>query len=187
MQDLAPTVMTTLPVVLSAGVNEEFQLRAARPPKMILCSRVPGRDRWYVDAIEDNPRLAATVESVLRSEHRIEQAVANPLTGRVLVRYRREALGEPIQDLILRAVAFGPMSGEEFAALAPRKSSDLSVTHFIAAEIGCSTLKMLVLGSACPGFLAATGLFLLLHWRAALKRDAVVRLHSRRLVANQAG
>jgi hypothetical protein len=187
MQDLARTGMTTLPVVLSAGVNEEFLPWAARPPKMVLCSRVPGRDRWYIDAIEDNPHLAATVESVLRTEEGVEKAVANPLTGRVLVHYRPEELTASIQDLISRAVAFGPMSEEEFSRIAPRKSSDLSVTHFIAAEIGCSTLKMLVLGSACPGFLAATGLFLLLHWRAALKRDAVVRLHSRRLVANQAG
>jgi hypothetical protein len=154
---------------------------------MILCSRVPRRDRWYVDAIEDNPRLAAAVESVLCSEEGIERAVANPLTGRVLVHYRPEALSIPVHDLILRAVAFGPMSGEEFSMLAPRKTSELSATHFLAAEIGCSALKMFVLGSTCPGALAAAGLLFLLHWRTAHTRQAVVRRHPRRLVANQAG
>jgi hypothetical protein len=187
MQQVAPAKLVTLPLALSTGVNEEFRPSAAPPPKMVLCSRVPGRERWYIDALEDNPRLATTVESVLRSEDGIEQAVANPLTGRVLVHYRPEVLSEPIQDVIRRAVAFGPMSEEEFSMLAPRKSSDLSASHFIAAEIGCSALKMFVLGSTCPGALAAAGLLFLLHWRTAHTRKAVVRRHPRRLVANQAG
>jgi Heavy metal associated domain 2 len=186
MQDLALTPLVTLSVTLPPEPNGKFP-PALRQPGMVLCSRVQGRERWYIDALEDNPRLAATVESVLRSEDGIEHATANPLTGRVLVRYSPDAVSETVQDLILRAVAFGPMSEEEFSMLAPRKSSDLSASHFLAAEIGCSALKMFVLGGTCPGALAAAGLLFLLHWRTAHTRKAVVRRHPRRLVANQAG
>jgi Heavy metal associated domain 2 len=186
MQDLALTPLVTLSVTLPPEPNGKFP-PALRQPGMVLCSRVQGRERWYIDALEDNPRLAATVESVLRSEDGIEHATANPLTGRVLVRYSPDAVSETVQDLILRAVAFGPMSEEEFSMLAPRKSRDLSASHFLAAEIGCSALKMFVLGSTCPGALAAAGLLFLLHWRTAHTRKAVVRRHPRRLVANQAG
>jgi hypothetical protein len=49
-----------------------------RRPAMVLCSRVPGRDRWYVDALEDSPRLAAAVQLVLRSEEGVSHAFANP-------------------------------------------------------------------------------------------------------------
>lgn len=152
---------------------------------MVLCSRVRGRERWYIDALEDNPRLAATVELVLRSEEGIEHAVANPLTGRVLVHYRHEAFSGPVQDIILRAVAYAPMSEEEFAGLAREKSGGLSAGHFIAAEIGCSALKMLLLGTACPSFLAAAGFFFLLQWHRSQGRNAAVHRHPRRLVANQ--
>jgi Heavy metal associated domain 2 len=186
MQDLALTPLVTLSVTLPPEPNGKFP-PALRQPGMVLCSRVQGRERWYIDALEDNPRLAATVESVLHTEEGIEQAVANPLTGRVLVRYRPKELTASVEDLISRAVAFGPMSEEEFSRLAPKKSSDLSASHFIAAEIGCSALKMFVLGSTCPGALAAAGLLFLLHWRTAHTRNAVVRRPPRRLVANQAG
>jgi hypothetical protein len=186
MQDLALTPLATFPITLPSGPNGKFRPNATPPLKMVPCSRVRGRERWYIDAVEDNPRLAATVESVLRSEDGIEEVFANPLTGRVLVRYQPSALSKPVEDLILRAVAFGPMSEEEFSVLAPRKSSDLSAGHFIAAEIGCSALKMLVLGSTCPGFLTAAGILFLLHWRTAHSRKAVVRWHPGRLVPNQA-
>jgi hypothetical protein len=171
----------TLPPV----IHSKCRPSTSRPPKLVLCSRVRGRERWYIDAVEDNPRLAATVELALRSEEGIEQAVANPLTGRVLIHYRQEAFSRPVQDLILQAIALAPMSEEEFATLTPEKPDGLSAGHFLAAEISCSALKMLVLGTTCPSFLAATGFFLLLGWHRSQGRDAAVRRHPRRLVANQ--
>src|SRR6202790_5458536 len=67
-----------------------------RQPRMVLCSQVRGRERWYLDALEDNPRLAAAVELVLRSEEGIDGASANPLTGRVLVKYSPDLISESI-------------------------------------------------------------------------------------------
>ena len=84
---------------------------------MVLRSQVRGRQRWYVDALEDNPRLAAAVELVLRSEEGIHGASVNPLTGRVLVHHDPDLLPEFIEALIHRAIEFGPMSREEFSAL----------------------------------------------------------------------
>ena len=56
-------------------------------------------------------------ELVLRSEEGIEEVRANPLTGRVLVRYRPGSVSESVKTLLSRAVEAGPMSVEEFAVL----------------------------------------------------------------------
>jgi len=134
---------------------------------MVLCSRVAGRERWYVDALEDNPRLAAAVEVVLKSEEGILDAHANPLTGRVLVRYQPDLPPESIAALIRRATEFGPMSEAEFASF---QSSKLPATrsfhHLLAAEAVCCAINMVVLGEFCPFVLGAVGLHLLMHRHA---------------------
>jgi hypothetical protein len=135
-------------------------------PALVLCSHVPGRERWYVDALEDNPRLAAAVESVLRSEEGILNAHANPLTGRVLVHYRPDLLSEAIEALIHRALEFGPMSREEFSSLRSKEPGTLPFRHLLAAEIGCSAIKMLLLGGFCPLALGAAGLLFFVHRHA---------------------
>lgn len=136
-------------------------------PVMVLCSRVPGRERWYVDALEDNARLAATVEVVLKSEEGILDARANPLTGRVMVRYQPGLPSESIEGLIHRAVEFGPMSETEFSAFRSKKApASLSFRHLLAAEIGCCAINLILLGEFCPFVLGAVGLHLLLHRHA---------------------
>lgn len=167
MQTLAlPEITQLVEAGERAGNRWKDRRPAIRQPKMILCSGVHGRERWYVDVLEDNPRLAAAVELVLRSEEGIEAARVNPSTGRVLVHFRSHLLRESIQDLIARAIEFGPMSREEFSALRPRQSASFSAGHFILAEIGCEALKMIFLGGCCPAALAAAGLLLLLHRHA---------------------
>lgn len=136
---------------------------AAVQPKMVLRSRVPGRERWYVDAVEDNPRLAAAVDLVLRSEEGIEEVLANPLTGRVLVRYQPGSVSESIQTLLCRAIAAGPMSVEEFAAFRHEQPRGSFSKHLLTTEIACSLSHMLLFGGFCPIGLAATGVLLLLH------------------------
>ena len=134
---------------------------------MVLCSRVPGRERWYVDALENNPRLAATVEAVLKSEEGILDALANPLTGRVLVRYQRGLLPESSETLIRRALEFGPMSEAEFSTFRSSKApSSHSFRHLLAAEIACCAINMILLGEFCPFVLGAVGLHLLMHRHA---------------------
>jgi hypothetical protein len=133
---------------------------------MVLCSQVPGRERWYVDALEDNPRLAAAVELVLRGQEGIQDAYANPLTGRVLVHFRPNLLSESIEALIHRALEFGPMSREEFSNLRSKEPDTLSFRHLLVAEIGCSAIKMLLLGGFCPLVLGAAGLLFFVHRHA---------------------
>ncbi|MCU1233571.1 MAG: Lipid export ATP-binding/permease protein MsbA [Candidatus Solibacter sp.] len=133
-----------------------------KPATLVLCSQVNGRERWYVDALENSPRLAATVELVLQSEKGITEVRANPLTGRVLVCYDRHLLAETVETLIERALGFGPMSRGEFSLLRSRPSGLGSLRSLIATELGCSALRMIVLGGVCPAGLAAAALFFFL-------------------------
>jgi hypothetical protein len=135
---------------------------AARKATLKLCSQVPGRERWHVDALVDRPRLAAAVELVLRTEDGIKKVRANPLTGRVLVCYEPGLLTESVETLIRRALAFGPMSREEFSLLRSSQSGGWSVRSLVLAELSCSVFEMIVLGGVCPLGIAATALFLLL-------------------------
>src|SRR5260370_27264731 len=157
-------------LVIGVGQAAEGALSTNRTlgaePVMVLCSQVPGRERWYVDALEDNPRLAAAVELVLRSEEGMLDAHANPLTGRVLVHYRPDLLSETIEALIHRALEFGPMSREEFSSLRSKEPGALSFHHLLAAEIGCSAIKVLLLGGFCPLVLGAAGLLFFVHRHA---------------------
>jgi ATP-binding cassette subfamily B protein len=133
---------------------------------MLLRSQVPGRERWYVDGLEDNPRLAAAVELVLRTEDGIEEVRANPITGRVLVRYRPESVSESVETLLCRAVEAGPMSREEFAVLRAEQPRYSFSKELLTAEIACSLSHIVLFGGICPLGLAATGALLLLHRRA---------------------
>ncbi len=83
---------------------------AARPsPEMRLLSSVPGRQRWYVPAIQNKPRVAAAVEIMLRREPRLVRARANVLTGRILIQWDASQSVE-IRPLVRNALARGPVS-----------------------------------------------------------------------------
>jgi hypothetical protein len=157
-------ITQTAAFALSTESQPEL-LRAVQSPAIVLRSRVCGRGRWYIEALEDNPRLAAAVELILRGEEGIEGAEANPLTGRVLVHFRPDLDFEWIEALIHRALEFGPMSREEFSALGFRPAESFSLKHVLTAEIGCTALKMALFGGCCPAALAAAGLLFLLHQR----------------------
>ena len=137
----------------------------ARQPRMLLRSQVRGRERWYVDGVEDNPRLAAAVELVLRTEDGIDEVRANPLTGRVLVRYRPDSVSESVETLLCRAIKAGPMSREEFAVLRAEQPRYSFSKALLTAEIACSLSHILLFGGLCPLGLAATGALLLLRSR----------------------
>lgn len=137
----------------------------ARRPRLTLRSRLPGRERWFVDRLEDSPLLAAAVELVLRSEDGIDEVRANPLTGRVLVRYRPDSLSESVEALVRRALEAGPMSQEEFEALRSNQPASYS-KQLLTAEVACCLSHMILFGGLCPVGLAATGVLLLLHRRS---------------------
>lgn len=165
MLDLALSARETSELALPKCAQASTK-SGIRKTTMVLRSQVRGRQRWYVDVLEDNPRLAAAVELVLRSEEGIRCASANPLTGRVLVHHDPDLLPEFIEALIHRAIEFGPMSREEFSALRPNDNHGFGANHLIAAEIGCSIIKIFLLGGSCPIGLAAAGVLLLFHWRS---------------------
>ena len=135
-------------------------------PRLSLRSYVPGRERWHVDGLEDNPRLAAAVELVLRSEEGIKEVRANPLTGRVLVRYQPGSISASVETLLLRAVEAGPLSEEEFVAFRSEQPERSFPKQLLTTEIACSLSHMVLFGGFCPIGLAATGVLLLLHRRS---------------------
>ena len=53
-------------------------------------SAIPGRVRWHVPPIRDDARVAALVAGELRARDGILAADANPISGRVLVRFHPE-------------------------------------------------------------------------------------------------
>jgi hypothetical protein len=116
--------------------------------------------------LEDNPRLAAAVELILRSEPGIEEAIANPLTGRVLVRWRPNSISEPVETMIRRTLQAGPLSAEEFAAFQAERSQSSLSNPLLTTEIACSLSHLILFGGLCPLGLAATGILLLAHRRS---------------------
>lgn len=145
--------------------NSLIRLVTGRP-KLVLRSQVRGRERWYADAVEDNPRLAAAVELLLRKQEGIDEARANPLTGRVLIRYRPDSISVSIENLLCRAIEAGPMSREEFAVLRSEQPKGSFSKQLFTAEIACSLSHIVLFGGLCPLGLAATGVLLLLHRRS---------------------
>jgi hypothetical protein len=135
------------------------------------CSRIRGRERWHVAGLKGNERLAAAVEVTLKGESGVEEAVANPMTGRVLVRYLPEHVQASVEILIRRALALAPMIEQEFSRPVTSKPF-LLPKRLLVAEAGCSLLKLLFLGGiSCPaaGIWCAAGVIFAL--RFAVQRS----------------
>jgi hypothetical protein len=142
------------------------------------CSRIRGRERWHVVGLKGNERLAAAVEVALKGESGVEEAVANPMTGRVLVRYSTEHVQASVEILIRRALALAPMIEQEFSRPVTSKLF-LLPKRLLVAEAGCSLLKLLLLGGmSCPvgGIWCAAGVIVAVKF--AVQRSCPV---SRRL------
>ena len=136
-------VLASRPTIQPAIEGQGFSLQP--------CSRIRGRERWYVNGLKGNERLACAVEVALTGESGVEEAVANPLTGRVLVRYSPDHVHAPVEILIRRALALGPMLEGEFSRPLTSKPF-LLPKRLLVAELGCSSLKFLLLGGiSCPG------------------------------------
>lgn len=147
------------------------------------CSRIRGRERWHVAGLRGNSRLAARVEVALKGESGVEEAVANPMTGRVLVRYLPDHVQDSVEMLIRRALAIDPMIEPEFSRAVQSKLV-LLPKRLLAAELGCSLLKILLLGGISCSFCVvwcAAGVIV------ALRSDVVVNHFrgGRRAVMNQ--
>ena len=144
---------------VSAAAGRPDVRKKYAPVRMTLCSWSAGRERWRVEALEDRPRLAAALELVLSGEPGVERVEANPLTGRVLVHYHPDLISETVEELIRRALEFGPLTPREYAERL-RPSGTFSVAHLLGLEIACTALKITLFGGCWPLALGAAGLLL---------------------------
>jgi hypothetical protein len=154
------TGLASRPEIQSEIVRQRFSLKA--------CSRVRGRERWYVGGLKGNEPLAAAMSVALRGEPGVEEAAANPLTGRVLVRYLPDHIQAPVEMLIRRALALFPVIEREFA-LSVKSKPFLLLKRLLKAELGCSLLKLLFFGGiSCPviGIWWAAGMIVALRFSA---------------------
>jgi hypothetical protein len=179
------TSLTSRPAIQTSIKRRGFSLRP--------CSRIRGRERWHVDGLKGNRRLSAAVEVALKGETGVEEAAVNPLTGRVLVRYLPDQIQASVEMLIRQALALDPMVDEKLIEqeLSPPVTSNpfLVTKRLLAAELGCSLLKVLLLGGiSCPagGIWCVAGVIVTL--RLAVQRRSVVSVRGgRRAVMNQPG
>lgn len=118
---------------------------------LTLRSRVAGRERWDVPCLLRNPAWTGAVQSVLRGEEGVYSAVANPVTGRVLIEFDESQIAAPVEVLIRQALSFGPLNCAELARerLTPRQTRPNSLTMLLSAELGCTLLKLSIF-SSCP-------------------------------------
>jgi cation-transporting P-type ATPase C len=85
-------------------------------PEMRLLSNVPGRQRWYVPAIQNKPRVAAGVEIMLRGDPRLLCVRVNFLTGRILIQWDASQSIE-IKPLVRKALTRRPVSNSSYEEL----------------------------------------------------------------------
>jgi Heavy metal associated domain 2 len=122
-----------------------------REPVLALRSRIPGRERWEIPQLINQPRRALAVQTILASEPGILRIQASELTGRVLIEYDPEQTQNSIHNLLVRAVSFGPISETEQQLLSPKPAAPFpSIRLFLGAELGCLLFKVLFLGTLCP-------------------------------------
>ena len=85
---------------------------AAPDPELKLLSSISGRQRWFVPALKDRPRLAAAVEEAIVREAPGVAVRANPITGRVLLEWRQPEAPGSTRELVVRAALVKPCRGQ---------------------------------------------------------------------------
>jgi cation-transporting P-type ATPase C len=126
---------------------------ACPSPAMRLLSNVPGRQRWYVPAIQNKPRVAAGVEIMLRREPRLLCVRVNFLTGRVLIQWDASQSIE-IRSLVRKALARGPVSTSSYEEL--RGKPDGKVRNLIRKlTLGVFKLSLILFSRLIWGTISA--------------------------------
>jgi hypothetical protein len=134
--------LASRPEIKTSVARQAFSLKP--------CSRIRGRERWHVGGLRGNQRLAAAVEAALKGASGVEEAAANPLTGRILIRYSPDHIEASVETLIRQALALHPVIEQELSR--PVASKPFLLTkRVLVAELGCSLFKLLVFGGiSCP-------------------------------------
>jgi manganese/zinc-transporting P-type ATPase C len=132
---------------------------AVRPtPQMRLLSNVPGRQRWYVPGMQNNPRVAARVEMMLRTEPRLLRVCVNFRTGRILIQWDASQSIE-IERLVREALVRGPVSNSSYEEL--RGKPDGKVRNLVRKlalgffKLSLILFSRLIWGTISAGPLAA--------------------------------
>jgi hypothetical protein len=102
---------------------ENLRERQDRRDGVRLCSAVPGRMRWQLEALRDRPRYAATVAMTLEQTAGILAVQATPLTGRLLVHCDINFTPTAIASLVHAALQSSVLTheaGERLPKVTPR-------------------------------------------------------------------
>jgi cation-transporting P-type ATPase C len=95
-----------------------------KEPELRLLSRIPGRERWSVPSIQDRPRFAAAVGAALRREPSVIEAEANPLTGRVLLRWDPRGPAPDRNIILRRALRVHPVGPHVLVLIRAERKKD---------------------------------------------------------------
>jgi manganese/zinc-transporting P-type ATPase C len=116
-------------------------------------SNVPGRQRWYVPAIQNKPRVAAGMEMMLNRDPRLLCVRANSLTGRILIQWDATQSIE-IKPLVRNALARRPASDSSCVELCVRP--DGKVRNLIRKlTLGLFKLSLILASRLIWGTIAA--------------------------------
>jgi ATP-binding cassette subfamily B protein len=131
---------------------------------MSVRSRVPGRERWNIPVLRNNPALCEAVGLVLRGESGVLECQASPVSGRLLLRFEPGRITAPVDQMIRSALSFGPLNSREMR-MNGAKAGRNALRSLFVAELGCVLLKSALLAGGCVpgGALAAAAMFFLFH------------------------
>ncbi len=122
--------------------------------ELTVVSEVPGRQRWEVPAIESNPRLAAAVEIALRKESGVLLVKANPVTGRILIKWHPSQPPPEIRSIVCKALNKGPLSESAYRKV--RGAPDRKVRRLIQRLVlGGIKLSLILFSRVIWGGVAA--------------------------------
>ncbi|AUX34054.1 cation-transporting ATPase [Sorangium cellulosum] len=85
--------------------------------------------RWDVSGLKDHPRYAAAVESALEREPGIREVHANPVTGRLLLRFDRGLTRIAIEAKLRAALSSPPLAQEAYRRWQAQRAAAREARH----------------------------------------------------------
>lgn len=117
-------------------------------PELHLQSSIPGRERWEVEGLIGKVSLASHLEQALRSEEGVTFAHANPITGRILVRFQIDRgvhcsflIQAHLESILIQGIVEPPplKTAKGNALVQLLGSSPLARSHGVAVALSIAT------------------------------------------------
>jgi len=117
-------------------------------PELRLQSSIPGRERWEIEGLIGKVSLASHLEQALRLEDGVIFVQANPVTGRILVRFHVDRdvhcsllIQTHLESILIQGVVESPRSrkAEGNALLQLLGNSPLTSRHGVAMALSISS------------------------------------------------